>query len=194
MNRLLCLLLAAFLSVAALAKPAQSADAVVTTMTEQVLAQGALTDAVSIKALVESAVMPHVDFRAMTARAVGPRWRTANEDQRARLMAGFEALLIRTYAGALSEAGGARFRLKRSAAVDASTTEVWSDVTVRGGREPIALNYRLALQDDRWKIVDVSVLGVWMVATYQTQFARVMERSGGIDGLIQELEARSKAP
>jgi len=108
-------------------------------------------------------------------------------------MAGFEALLIKTYAGAFAEAAGATLRMKQTVALDATTAEVHSDVTTRGGRDPIALNYRLALQDDQWKVVDVSVLGVWLVPTYQTQFAQVMERTGGIDGLVQTLEERSKA-
>lgn len=197
MKRLFRLLAAVALSAAGTAFAALTPDAVVTAMTEQVLSQAgareAPIDPAKLKTLIESAVMPNVDFRAMTARAVGPRWRGATEEQRSRLMAAFEALLIKTYAGAFSEAGGARFRLKSTIALDPTTAEVKSDVTVKGGREPIALNYRLSLQDDRWKIVDVGVMGVWLVASYQTQFAQVMERSGGIDGLVQALEERSKA-
>jgi len=191
----LLLVLVASISINAHAKPAQTAGSVVSTMTEQVLAQGVATgraaDPAKLKALVESTVMPNVDFRAMTSRAVGPRWRGATDDQKTRLMAGFEALLIKTYAGALAEAGGAKFKVKQTVEIDATTAEVRSEVTARGGRDPITLNYRLALQDDRWKVVDVSVLGVWLVATYQTQFAQVMARTGGLDGLVQELEDRS---
>jgi phospholipid transport system substrate-binding protein len=175
---------------------AQTPDAVVSTMTQQVLAQastaGSALDSAKLKSLVETTVMPNVDFRAMTARAVGPKWRSATDDQKARLMAGFEALLIKTYAGAFSEAGGAKFRLKSTVALDPTTAEVRSDVRV-SGRDPIALNYRLALRDGQWKITDVGVLGVWLVASYQSQFAQVMERSGGIDGLVQALEERSRA-
>ena len=197
MKRLRHFLAAFVLGSAASAFAAITPDAVVTTMTEQVLSQAGARqgpiDATQLRALIEFAVMPNVDFRAMTSRAVGPRWRGASEEQRTRLMAAFESLLIKTYAGALSEAGGARFRLKSTIAIDPTTAEVKSDVKVKGGREQIALNYRLALQDDRWKIVDVGVMGVWLVASYQTQFAQVMERTGGIDGLVQVLEERSKA-
>ncbi|HEY0857720.1 MAG TPA: ABC transporter substrate-binding protein [Albitalea sp.] len=196
MKRLRHFLAALALGSSASAFAALAPDAVVTTMTEQVLSQAGARrgpiDATELRSLIETAVMPNVDFRAMTSRAVGPRWRGASEEQRTRLMAAFESLLIKTYAGALSEAGGARFRLRSTIAIDPTTAEVKSDVTVKGGREPIALNYRLALQDDRWKIVDVGVMGVWLVASYQTQFAQVMERSGGIDGLVQVLEERSK--
>jgi len=72
--------------------------------------------------------MPNVDFRGMTARAVGPRWRTADDAQKAQLMSGFEALLIKTYAGALSQAAGARFSLKPSLTIDSTTMEIRSEL------------------------------------------------------------------
>jgi phospholipid transport system substrate-binding protein len=178
------------------AEPAMPADAVVSSITAQVLARsnalGPAADPAKLKTLVESTVMPHIDFRAMTARAVGPRWRSATDEQKQRLMDGFEALLIKTYAGAFGQAAGATVKMKQSIALDATTAEVHSEVTVRGGHDPVALNYRLALEGDRWKIVDVSVMGVWLVATYQTQFAQVLERTGSLDGLAQALEERTR--
>ena len=101
-------------------------------------------------------------------------------------------MLIKTYAGAFGQAAGATFRMKQTIALDATTAEVRSEVIPRGGRDPIALNYRLAVEDDRWTIVDVSVMGVWLVATYQAQFAQVLERTGTLDGLVQALEQRAR--
>ncbi|HEX6704104.1 MAG TPA: ABC transporter substrate-binding protein [Albitalea sp.] len=196
MNRTLKLLLALATSVAidAWAAPTSSADAVISTMTQQVLAKSsAASDPAQFRALIESTILPNVDFRVMTARTVGPKWRGATDEQKRRLMAGFEALLIKTYAGALSQAGGAKYRLRQTLLLDATTAEVRSDVTVPGGRDPVTLNYRLELQGDQWKIIDMSVLGIWLVPTYQTQFAQVMERTGGLDGLVASLEERTKA-
>ena len=192
-------LLATFVASIALhasATPTVPADAVVSSITQQVLARsaalGPVVDTAKLNTLVESIVMPSVDFRTMTARAVGPRWRGATDAQKQRLMDGFEALLIKTYAGAFGQAAGATFRMKQTIALDPTTAEVRSEVMVRGGRDPIALNYRLIVEDDRWKIVDVSVMGVWLVPTYQTQFAQLLERTGSLDGLVQALEGRAK--
>jgi phospholipid transport system substrate-binding protein len=196
-HRILKLILAfvASASLHAYAAPAVPADAVVSSITGQVLAGsgalGPVPDPAKLKTLVESAVMPNVDFRTMTARAVGPRWRSATDEQKRQLMDGFEAMLIKTYAGALGQAAGARIRMKQTMALDATTAEVRSEVIPRGGRDPIALNYRLAVKDDQWTIVDVSVMGVWLVATYQAQFAQVLERTGTLDGLVQALEQRA---
>ncbi|WP_280155041.1 ABC transporter substrate-binding protein [Piscinibacter sp. XHJ-5] len=199
MRHRLLQLLAAFVASIALhasATPAVPADTVVSSVTRQVLAGsaalGPVADPAKLKSMVESIVMPSVDFRAMTARAVGPRWRSATDEHKQRLIEGFEALLIKTYAGAFAQAAGATFRMKRTIALDATTAEVHSEVTLRGGRDPIALNYRLAVEDEHWKIVDVSVMGVWLVATYQTQFAQILERTGSLDGLVQALEERAR--
>jgi phospholipid transport system substrate-binding protein len=170
-------------------------ETLITGMTEQVLEKAAQSpaplDAAAMQALVETVIMPNLDFRGMTARAVGPRWRTADEAQKAQLMNGFEALLIKTYAGALSQAGGAKFRLKPTITIDSTTKEIRSEVALRSGGDPVVLNYRLALQSDDWKVIDVSVMGVWLVPTYQTQFSQVLQMSG-VDGLIQSLAEKAR--
>jgi phospholipid transport system substrate-binding protein len=187
-----CLLLLALCTGAA--RSASAPDAVISTMTERVLAEAASApqiDVARLNVLVESMVMPNVDFSAMTARVVGPRWREASDEQKQRLMAEFEALLVRSYAGALAEARGANYRLKSTVAIDAQTAEVRSEVKPRG-REPIALHYRLELRDDGWKVIDVGVMGVWLVPTYRSQFAPVLGQSG-IDGLLKLLAEKSRA-
>ncbi|MFE8257739.1 phospholipid-binding protein MlaC, partial [Salmonella enterica] len=54
-----------------------------------------------IMALVDKTILPHVNFRRMTAASVGPGWRKATPEQQARLQDEFKTLLVRTYAGAL---------------------------------------------------------------------------------------------
>jgi phospholipid transport system substrate-binding protein len=171
-------------------------EALIAGMTEEVLAktaqlQGAINPS-TIHDVVETAIMPNVDFRGMTARAVGPRWRAATDAQKEQLMAGFEALLIKTYAGAFAQTAGAKFKLKSSVAVDATTREVRSEVALREGGDPVLLNYRMALQGDVWRVTDVGVMGVWLVPTYQSQFAQVLQNSD-VTALIQLLAEKTRA-
>ena len=63
-------------------------------------------DMAYIMQLVDQKVMPHVDFQRMTASAVGPAWRRATPEQRARLESEFKTLLVRTYAGCLGAGQG----------------------------------------------------------------------------------------
>ena len=66
---------------------------------------------------------------------------------------------------------------------------------VRGRGDPIQLDYRLEKtpgEGSGWKIYNLNVLGVWLVETYRSQFAREINNNG-IDGLIKVLTARNKA-
>ena len=49
-----------------------------------------------INSLVDARVMPHLNFQRMTAAAVGPGWRQATPEQKARLQEAFKLLLVRT--------------------------------------------------------------------------------------------------
>ena len=147
-------------------------------------------DVSKIISLVDTKVMPHVNFQRMTASAVGRNWRTATPEQQKRLQEEFKTLLVRTYAGALTQVKDQTVQLKpmRAAAED---TEVVVRTEVKGKGEPIQLDYRLEKADAGWKIYDVNVLGVWLVEQYRGQFSQDIS-SGGIDGLITKLTERNK--
>jgi len=151
-------------------------------------------DVSRIHGLVDTQVMPHVDFQRMTAAAVGRAWKTATPDQQAKLQAEFKTLLIRTYAGALSKVNAqTTIELKptRSAPED---TDVTVRTSIKGaGGDPVEIDYRLEKQPAEWKIFDVNVLGVWLVDQYKSSFAQQIAASG-IDGLINTLVAKNKAP
>lgn len=141
--------------------------------------------------LVNTRVMPHVNFQRMTASAVGRHWRGATSEQQQRLQAEFKTLLVRTYAGALGELKGKTFyfRPMRSQAAD---TEVVVRSEVRGRGDPIQLDYRLEKTPQGWKVYDLNVLGVWLGETYRTQFAQEITKSG-VDGLIAVLAQRNQS-
>ncbi|MEY3252569.1 MAG: hypothetical protein RL227_1542 [Pseudomonadota bacterium] len=147
-------------------------------------------DVSKISALVESKVMPHVDFEVITRSAVGVQWRSATADQRGKLQAEFKLLLIRVYAGALTQLKDQAVEITRTQAV-AGSTQVIVQSEVRGKGEPIKLDYRLDKRGEQWKIIDVNVGGLWLVQNYRTQFAQELSK-GGIDGLIGALVERNK--
>ena len=144
-----------------------------------------------IIALVDTKVMPSVNFQRMTSSAVGRYWKTASPDQQARLQQEFKILLVRTYAGALTQVRDQTVQLRpmRGSPTD---TEVVVRTEVKGKGDPIQLDYRLEKSGDAWKIYDVNVLGVWLVEQYRNSFAQEIG-SNGIDGLITKLAERNKA-
>ncbi|MDI3510152.1 MAG: phospholipid transport system substrate-binding protein [Betaproteobacteria bacterium] len=144
-----------------------------------------------VVALVDSKIMPNVNFTRMTSSAVGRYWRQATPEQQKALQDEFKTLLVRTYSGALGEVKDQTlsFRPMRARPED---KEVVVRSEVRGKGEPIQLDYRLEKTEQGWKIYDLNVLGVWLVETYRSQFAQEISAKG-IDGLIQSLAQRNKA-
>jgi len=149
-------------------------------------------DVSRIIALVDTKILPHVNFQRMTASAVGPAWRQANPEQKQRLQGAFKALLVRTYAGALTQVSDQTIAMKplRAAAMDKELV-VRSEIVGRG--DPIQLEYRLEKTPGEgagWKIYNLNVMGVWLVETYRSQFSQEINAKG-LDGLITTLEARN---
>jgi phospholipid transport system substrate-binding protein len=187
--------LAGFLPVAQAADEAPDAfiqrlseDVLTTIKTDSKLKSGDIDYVMSV---VDAKIMPNVDFRRMTAAAVGPAWRQATPEQRQRLQDEFKLLLVRTYAGALSQVRDESISMKplRAAPTD---TDVVVRSEIRGRGDPIQLEYRLEKTPTGWKIYNLNVLGVWLVETYRTQFAQEVNAKG-IDGLIAALAERNKA-
>ena len=147
-----------------------------------------------IMALVDKTIMPHVNFRRMTAASVGPGWRKATPEQQARLQDEFKTLLVRTYAGALSQVTDQSIVVKPLCAA-AEDKDVLVRTEIRGRGAPIQLDYRLEKTPGEgagWKIYNLNVMGVWLVETYRSQFAQEINAKG-VDGLIEALVARNKA-
>ena len=148
-------------------------------------------DVSKVTAYVDSKIMPNVNFARMTASAVGRNWRQATPEQQKRLQEEFKNMLVRTYAGALSQVKDQSIDVKplRAGVAD---TEVIVRTEVIGRGEPVQLDYRMEKTAAGWKIYDFNVLGIWMVETYRTQFAQEIS-ARGIDGLIATLVQRNKS-
>ena len=168
-----------------------SADVLDTLRNDKSIKSG---DVDKIIALVDKTIMPHVNFRRMTAAAVGPAWRKATPEQQKRLQDEFKQLLVRTYSGALNQVSDQSIVVKPLRAAPGDT-DVLVRTEVIGRGEPVQLDYRLEKtpgQGSGWKIYNLNVLGVWLVETYRTQFAQEINAKG-VNGLIDALAARNKA-
>ena len=199
MKHLLAMATIAFATAAQAAAPATEApDALVKRISQDVIDTAKSDKGIQagdinrVNALVETKILPYVDFQRMTSLAAGRHWRTATPDQQQRLSAEFRTLLVYTYSGALSQIKNETVEFKPLRADPSDTeVEVRSQVNVARG-EPIPLNYRVAKSPTGWKIYDINVLGAWLVETYKSSFNSEISK-GGIDGLIKTLSDKNKA-
>lgn len=141
--------------------------------------------------LVESKILPYIDFPRMTSLAAGKSWRDASAEQQKQLINEFRTLLVFTYSGAISQIKDQRMEFKPfRGAPDDTEVEVKTQVIQTRG-EPLQLSYRLEKLATGWKIYDINVLGAWLVETYKGSFAAEVSKSG-IDGLIKVLVEKNK--
>jgi phospholipid transport system substrate-binding protein len=142
--------------------------------------------------LIEAKVLPYFNFTAMTALAVGQNWRKANPEQKGRLAEEFKTLLVRTYASALAAYSEQKFDF-RPLRAKATDTDVTVQVRVlQPGAQPVPIDYSMEKTAAGWKVYDVMVGGVSLVANYRTEFSNVV-RESGIDGLIRNLTAKNRS-
>lgn len=166
-----------------------SQDVIDTAKSDKAIQSG---DQKKVMDLVETKILPYVDFQRMTAEAAGRNWRTATPDQQKALQDQFRTLLIFTYSGALSQIKNETVDFKPLRADPSDTeVEVRSQVNMARG-EPVQLNYRVEKTASGWKIYDINVLGAWLVQTYQGTFTSEIAK-GGVDGLIKALTAKNQA-
>lgn len=143
--------------------------------------------------LVQSTILPHFDFRAMSQSALGRFWRQASDAQKEQVTHEFRELLVRTYATALLGYSGQKIEyLPVQLAADADNVTIPTRIAAAGA-PPIPINYRLKLNDSRWMVYDVVIDGVSLITNYRSQFTSLVRR-GGIDGLITALADKNKGP
>lgn len=146
-----------------------------------------------INQLVDTKIVPYVNFTRMTQSAVGRHWSKATPEQQSALAREFKGLLTNTYSGAFSTYRPDTVIEYKPLRMQAGDPEVVVRSMVKPGKgEPIQLDYYVERFDGAWKVVDINVFGARLVETYKNQFNAEIS-SNGIDGLIKTLAAKNKA-
>jgi phospholipid transport system substrate-binding protein len=200
MTRLLLCLAAAF----ALAAPAHAQDSATA---PDVLVKAVTLEVVELIAkdkeirsgnraklvgLINDKVLPHFNFASMTALAMGQNWNKATPEQKKRLTDEFKTLLVRTYASALAAYSDQKFDFRPLRAKPTDTDVTVNVRVLQQGTQPVPIDYSMEKTASGWKVYDVMVGGVSLVANYRTEFANVV-RESGIDGLIKGLQTKNRS-
>jgi len=142
--------------------------------------------------LIDAKVLPHFNFNAMTALAMGQSWNKATPEQKKRMTEEFRTLLVRTYASALAAYSEQKFDFRPLRAKPTDTDVTVQVRVLQPGAQPVPIDYSMEKTAAGWKVYDVMVGGVSLVANYRTEFNNVV-RSDGIDALIKSLAAKNRS-
>ena len=143
-------------------------------------------------ALIEEKVLPHFNFNSMTALAMGQNWNKATPEQKKIMTQEFRTLLVRTYASALAAYSEQKFDFRPLRAKPTDTDVTVNVRVLQPGAQPVPIDYNMEKTAAGWKVYDVLVAGVSLVANHRTEFANVV-RTSGIDGLLKDLQAKNRS-
>lgn len=127
----------------------------------------------------------YFDFEAVTKRAVGPGWRKLSEAERAKVRELFGTLVLRTYVDSFKP--GDRPEIQYGTPIKLSETRTEMPTTIIYEGQGYAVSYRMQKTSDSWRVYDVIIEGVSMIANYRAQFTALLQK-GGASALINALE------
>jgi phospholipid transport system substrate-binding protein len=143
--------------------------------------------------LVEDRIATKFDFNLMAKMVMGRNWSIASKDQQEQFIIEFRSFLVRIYSTALSKYRNQTIEYKPLRANPGDTEVKVNTQILQPGGPAIQLDYNLARVQGNWKVYDVIIDGLSLVAIYNGQFSEVVKRNG-INGLIQKLAEKNKRP
>ncbi len=187
---LLCLLLLALPAIA-LAEALTARAIIERTVDEVLMVLGDEERTVSQRRLaLEEIAHDRFDFRTMSKLVLGRNWKRLDADKRDEFVDEFTTYLANDYGTRLD-----RYEQEK-VAVEAEQPKPRGDVLVKtkivgGVNNGAIVDYRMRKKGEDWKIIDVVIEGISLVANFRDQFKEVIARSGP-EGLIRKLEEKNE--
>jgi phospholipid transport system substrate-binding protein len=132
------------------------------------------------------------DFTEMAKSALGYHWKQITPAQQQEFTSAFVAFIEDSYLSKINDYRGQQVAFLRATTEGPQYAQIATDIIQPGGKESIHVNYRLVQEGNTWKIYDVTVDSISIIANYRNQFNRVMNNKG-YDTLIADLKAKQAA-
>jgi len=190
-----CLLALGLFSLSLAASPAASPDNEpslrLRQAIEEVLASaypvGGGPSAPAVRRQLRPVLEKYFDSAALTRRSIGPGWRTFTTAQQQRAVELFSELVFRTYADRLG--AGARPVIGYQPAIVLASNRQEIPTTMMQDDIVAVVAFRFECTGAEWRIYDVVIEGISLVANYRTQFDVILRKNGAA-GVLQALEAK----
>ena len=131
------------------------------------------------------------DFTEMAKSALGYHWKQITPAQQDEFTKAFVAFIEDSYPSKINDYHNQQVAFLRTSN-EGQYAQVNTDIVYPSGKDPIHVNYRLMQEDTTWKIYDVTVDAISIIANYRNQFNRVMNNKG-YDTLIADLKSKQAA-
>jgi len=139
---------------------------------------------------LKDTVVAHFDFAEMARSALGYHWKELSDQQHKDFVDLFTRFVEASYVNQIESYSGQQIDYAKEFNDSPDFAQVNTNIT-QEGKDPVALNYRLKLEGDDWRVYDVTVAGISIVANYRNQFNRVINNKG-FDALMDTMRAKQE--
>ena len=122
-------------------------------------------------------------------RALGPHWPKRSAVEREEFAGLFQGLLERGYLARIGEYGGERVQYGAER-IDGDYATVRAQIVTSKGTQ-VPVEARVVRRGERWLMYDVLIENVSLVASYRSQFDRVI-RTSSYEELVRRLKERGQ--
>jgi phospholipid transport system substrate-binding protein len=129
------------------------------------------------------------DWQETGKRALARHWQSRTPQQREEFSALFADLIERSYVGKIEAYSGEKI-VYTGDKIEGEQATVHTKLITKSGTE-IPIDYRLQLEGQQWRVYDVVIEGVSLVANYRAQFNRIITQSG-YDELIKRMKTKQE--
>jgi phospholipid transport system substrate-binding protein len=175
---------------AAAAAKADDPQAMLRTAVDEVLAiaypEKPAVPAIPLAIAVRPVLEKYFSFDRLTSSAVGPAWKDFTPGQQQRATTLFTEIIIRSYAQKFEPGDRPKITYGKPVEIDAARRELPTTITYAG--KNYSVSYRVRSLPEGWRIYDVNIEGVSMVANYRAQFDPIAQKKDGAAALIAALE------
>jgi phospholipid transport system substrate-binding protein len=126
------------------------------------------------------------DFGETAKRALGPHWAQRTPAERDEFVRLFTELVQQTYLSKVNQYNSEM--TFQGDEVDGNQAVVRTTLLLGKGSQ-MALDYRMHRPRDRWQVYDLSIDGISLVASYRSQFNKIV-RTDSYEGLVARLKSR----
>jgi phospholipid transport system substrate-binding protein len=162
-----------------------SVDTVLKTLSDPEMKKEAKT--VERRRVIRTAAGEIFDFPEISRRSLAVHWQARTPAERQQFVALFGDMLEYSYISKIESYSGEKIQYVGET-IDGNQAVVRTRIVSKQGTAT-PVDYRMLVQDGRWRAYDVSIEGISLVSNYRAQFNTIIQRSGYPD-LVSKLKAK----
>lgn len=139
------------------------------------------------RAEIRAVALEAFDVAEAARRALGPHWTKRTPAEREQFVGIFQGLLERGYLSRIGEYGGERVQYVGER-IDGEFAVVRAQIVTSKGTQ-VPVEARVLKKGERWLMYDVLIENVSLIASYRSQFDRVI-RTSSYEDLVKRLKEK----